>query len=208
MGSPSFDDNGDKMPQWMRWTKRCAYCQNEFKANRDDAQTCSPAHRIALHRREKRKRIAAAAVGQTGVEATPPQPRTSSVCEKRLTRSCPPSPRTTTTSHSCVSAWGKPGRRSRRPRRGHWPPPKPSRVHGRPSRNTNDVLVSRYAAGPRICADGRYKFAVRYTLAHRTGLEPRCPLKGNTRGILLLHVLECHGPRIPEEFVQMASHAS
>ena len=44
--------------------------------------------------------------------------------------------------------------------------------------------------------------------AHPTGLEPRCPLKGNTRGILLLHVLECHCPRIPEEFVQMASHAS
>ena len=70
MGIPSFDDNGDKMPQRMRWTKRCAYCQNEFEANRDDAQTCSPAHRIALHRREKRKRIASA--GQTGVEATPP----------------------------------------------------------------------------------------------------------------------------------------
>ena len=75
MGSPSFDDNGDKMPQWMRWTKRCAYCQNEFEANRDDAQTCSPAHRTALHRREKRKRIAAAAAGQTGVEATPPPSR-------------------------------------------------------------------------------------------------------------------------------------
>lgn len=64
MGRPWYDENGVKQPQMKRWTKFCSYCRREFESNRDDARTCSPACRTALHRRERRKRM-----GQARAEA-------------------------------------------------------------------------------------------------------------------------------------------
>ena len=46
-------------PQRFWFTKTCVQCGTSFPSNRLDAQTCSGSCRVARHRQEKRKELAA-----------------------------------------------------------------------------------------------------------------------------------------------------